>query len=178
LKNLTPSDICAIILASGKGTRFGIPKSEAMVDGLLFSQMISRSLLETGIRNIVLAKDLETSSMLESLRRSIADIKGVFSHYLIWPVDHPFVHGSTLDILVESAVQNPDCIIKPEYLGRRGHPIIIPRNLDIQNPVYETLREILRHSGVGSVIVAVDDPGIMQNVNTLEDLNRFTDKGY
>ncbi|MCD8479602.1 MAG: hypothetical protein LRZ88_04835, partial [Candidatus Cloacimonetes bacterium] len=35
LRNLTPSKLCAIILASGKGSRFGMPKSEARADGLL-----------------------------------------------------------------------------------------------------------------------------------------------
>ncbi|MCK9558210.1 MAG: hypothetical protein PHQ78_05690 [Candidatus Cloacimonetes bacterium] len=177
MKNLTLSDFCTIILASGNGSRFGMPKSEAKIGGLLFSQKISKSLLDVGLHNIVLAKDLDTSSMLDSLRITIAGIKKEFAYYLIWPVDHPMVQSSTVSILIETAIQNPDCIIKPEYIGRRGHPILIPAGLDIHNPVYETLREVLRHSGVGTVIVAVDDPGIIQNINTLDDLIRYQDIG-
>ncbi|MCB5280047.1 MAG: NTP transferase domain-containing protein [Candidatus Cloacimonetes bacterium] len=154
-----------------------MPKSEAKVDGLLFSQRISRNLLDSGLHNIILAKSLDTPSMLDSLRKTLKNMTDIPSHLIIWPVDHPFVQSNTVQILVEYAMQNPDCIIKPEYRGRRGHPIIIPSDLDIHNPVYETLREVLRHSGVGTMIVAVEDQGILQNINTKDDLDRFLESG-
>ncbi len=171
MKSLTPSDFRAIILASGKGSRYGMPKSEAMLDGLLFSQRISQALLDAGVRDIVLAKDLETSSMFESLKQSILQNPDAPPYYIIWPVDHPLVQSQSLALLLESASQNPDCIIKPEFLGRHGHPILIPSHLDFYNPAYETLREVIRHSGIGTVIVPVDDPGVVRNINRPEDLS-------
>ena len=170
MKNLTLSDFRAIILASGKGSRFGMPKSEASVDGLLFSQKVSQSLIDAGVRDILLVKDLNTGSMYDSLKETIMRDANPPEYYIVWPVDHPLVHCQSISALLEAAMQNPDCVVKPEYLGRRGHPILIPSKLDFASPAYETLRELIRHSGIGTVIVPVDDPGIIRNINRQEDL--------
>lgn len=164
-----PYKVTAIILASGQGLRYGKPKSEASIDGKLFSQKISSSLLEAGVRDIVLADAEETASPLETLRVAVSKLHARPDFYLIFPVDHPFVSSETISILLATAYENPDCVIKPEFRGRRGHPIIIPASLDIFAEAEAGLREIIRHSGIATVIVPVDDAGIMQNVNHLQD---------
>ena len=169
MPNSTPYKVTAIILASGQGLRYGKPKSEASIDGKLFSQKISTSLLEAGVRDIILADGEETASPLETLCVAVSKLYTKPDFYLIFPVDHPFVRSETISILLMSAFQNPDCVIKPEYFGRRGHPIIIPSSLDIFVEAEAGLREIIRHSGVATVIVPVDDAGIMQNVNQVQD---------
>jgi CTP:molybdopterin cytidylyltransferase MocA len=171
LKSLTPSDFRAIILASGKGTRFGMPKSEAKIDGLLFSQKISQSLLESGVRDIVLAEDLDTSSMYETLQETIRKEIKAPPYYIVWPVDHPLVSSTSISLLIEGAIQNPDCIIKPEFRGKRGHPVLLPSTLDFLSPLYETLRELIRHSGKGTVILPVEDPGVILNINRPQDMD-------
>ncbi len=168
--NLTPSDIHAIILASGKGNRYGMPKSGASVDGLLFTQKISQSLLHAGFCNIFLAQDMDTDSMLETLQEAVSQISEVPELYMVWPVDHPLVKPSTIGELFLMAQENPDCVIKPEYQGQRGHPILIPSSLDLSKPGYHSLRELIRYSGIGTVIVPVEDPGIICNINKPEDL--------
>lgn len=165
-----PYKVTAIILASGQGQRYGRPKSEASVDGLLFSQKISASLLEAGIRDIVLADAEETASPLDTLRAAVSKLETKPDFYLVFPVDHPFVSSETISILLVSAYENPDCVIKPEFRGSRGHPIIIPSSLNIYAEAEAGLREIIRHSGIATVIVPVEDAGIMQNLNHLQDM--------
>jgi len=148
-----PFKTSAIILASGKGSRFGMPKSEASFEGLLFSQKISQSLMEAGIKDIILADDLETESMLDTLRESIRTLPEKPDCYLIFPVDHPFVLPETITALLQVAIANPDCVIKPEYRGLRGHPILIPAELDLSAPEHDNLRDIIRYSGLGTIIV-------------------------
>lgn len=148
-----------------------MPKSEAMLDGLLFSQRINQALLDSGVRDIVLAKDLDTESMFESFKYCIRQAPAHPRFYIIWPVDHPLVQSSSLRALIEAASQNPDCIIKPDYRGTRGHPVLVPGNLDFFNSDYETLREVIRYSGRATVIVPVEDSGVVRNLNRPEDLN-------
>lgn len=170
MQNSTPFKVTAIILASGKGTRYGQPKSEASVDGKLFSQKISASLLEAGVRDIVLAEDEDTASSLDTLRAAVSKLETKPDSYLVFPVDHPFVKSETISILLQSAFQNPDCVIKPEFRGQRGHPIIIPSSLDIYAQAEAGLREIIRYSSIATVIVPVEDAGILQNVNHMQDI--------
>lgn len=165
-----PCKISAIILASGQGSRFGKPKSEASLEGSLFSQKIRKTLVSGGIKEIFLADALKTESMLDTIRQSILSLKETADCYLIFPVDHPFVLPETISTLLQAATANPDCVIKPEYRGHRGHPIMIPAKLDIFASEHDNLRDIIRYSGVGTVIVPVNDPGITINVNTPQDL--------
>jgi len=168
--SLTLSDIQAIILASGSGSRYGMPKSQATVDGLLFSQKISQSLLQAGVKKIFLAEDMTTDSMLQTLQQAVSQIPDIPRQFLVWPVDHPLVKSQTISELFEVARQNPDCVIKPEYLGQRGHPILIPSTLDLQQQEYHSLRELIRYSGIGTVIVPVEDPAVVLNINKPDDL--------
>jgi molybdenum cofactor cytidylyltransferase len=86
-------------------------------------------------------------------------------------VDHPLVSSTSISLLIEGATQNPDCIIKPEFRGKRGHPVLLPSTLDFLSPLYETLRELIRHSGKGTVILPVEDPGVILNINRPQDMD-------
>ena len=167
LRNLTPSKLCAIILASGKGSRFGMPKSEARVDGLLFSELIIRSLKVAGVDSIICAKDYHTPSMLETIRQASAEQSADF--YIIFPVDHPFVQSETLRLLLAEIAT--DTIIKPSYKGRSGHPIIIPSSLDLSiDDDGEGLKGIMQKSALPIRYVEVEDIGILRNINRPDDL--------
>nr|MDK2851286.1 molybdenum cofactor cytidylyltransferase [Candidatus Cloacimonadota bacterium] len=161
----------AIILASGKGSRFGMPKSKASFNGSLFSQKIMETLVSGGIEEIYLADDLKTDSMLDTIRQSISSLKEAADCYLIFPVDHPFVLSETISTMLQVSRANPDCVIKPEYRGHRGHPIIIPANLDLNDCQYDNLRDLIRYSGIATLIVPVEDPGILMNINHPEDIH-------
>jgi CTP:molybdopterin cytidylyltransferase MocA len=167
LRNSTPSKLCAIILASGKGSRFGMPKSEARTEGLLFSELIMRSLKAAGVECIILAQDYHTDSMLETLREAISRQSAEF--YLIFPVDHPFVQSETLSLLI--AAMAPDTIIKPSYKGRCGHPVIIPATLDLSlDDGGNGLKGIMQNARMPIQYIEVDDFGILRNINRPDDL--------
>lgn len=167
LPNSTPYRIIAVILASGQGSRFGQPKSEASVDGLRFSEHIIHTLNTAGIEDIILARDFHTASMLDTLRKALAERKA--DYYIIFPVDHPFVQADSIRVLINAVL--PDTIIKPVFDGHSGHPIIIPDTLDLnREDSGEGLKGIIRGSGLPCKYIAVDDPGILRNINYLNDL--------
>ena len=101
------------------------------------------------------------------------------SHVLLFPVDHPAVRVVTLDLLVGAfgyAAATPDVVVPVVQDGstrRRGHPIVLAARL--REDVFalgpdDPLRDLVRRRAV--LEVPVDDPGILLDVNTPEDLAR------
>ncbi len=167
--------LMAIILASGKGKRFGMPKAEAMLEGQSFLQKICNSLDQAGLAYLV-ARYPDTEDMLATLRRARAELllqnsNDGYSGLLVFPVDYPLVRPQTLASLAKVHYQSPEAVIRPVYNGLRGHPIVIPVSLELGSGVVQQgLKEIIRLSGMALLDLSVDDPGITRNINTQEDL--------
>lgn len=109
--------------------------------------------------------------------------------YLIFPVDHPFVALSTIVALKNEFC----CLIKmitcpedkfnrnytivPTYEKKAGHPIIISNSLAEKiTPQYFALglKKFLQVQNSREHKVSVSDRGILQNINTLHDLEKIT----
>ncbi len=175
--------IIAIILASGKGTRFGMPKAEAGFDGKSFVEHIKTTLSEAGISRIVVADSYHSPDMLATLRLSVADImlregdKGAANAYLIHPVDFPFVCVSSILELAKAHQDQPNAVIHPTFMERRGHPIIIPAGINLLiDDEGKGLREVIAKNKLSHIDVPVFDAGVLSNINTPEDLAKWTQK--
>jgi CTP:molybdopterin cytidylyltransferase MocA len=157
--------ICIIIPASGKGIRYGCPKADALLEsGLSFSQAIISTCHAAGLNEIELIREADCLEMLAGIRLGIERRPG-YRHYLIFPVDHPFVLPQSLVTICSTASIHPGKIIRPCYLGKPGHPILIPYslNLNVDSPC--GLAGIIRESGMTIIDIPVDDPGILRNLN-------------
>jgi CTP:molybdopterin cytidylyltransferase MocA len=167
--------IYALIPANGKGSRFGMPKVDAVYNGLTFAQMIENTLIAAGDFPGLIIRDVDTPDMLSSLRYGMQQTKSAGINpdgWLIWPVDHPFVQPGTLLSMREAFQLYPDSVIIPRFNNKNGHPIIIPASLEISHPEHaHGLKEIIRFSGKNIQHVDVPDGGINKNVNTPEDVN-------
>ncbi len=164
--------IIAIVPASGQGTRFGGPKSEAQIDGQTFAERIEATLREAGIEQIHIARDLETPDMLTTIRQTIASLEPRQAQsYLIWPVDHPLVLAKTVKAMCSMSLFMPFAIVCPSYKGKYGHPVLIPANLDLAGIDQQRGLAGIIHSGDYTVAeLPVDDPGILRNINQPKDL--------
>ncbi len=165
-------DLCAIILASGKGSRFGMPKAEALLDtGETFLSHIRNLLLESGLTNISAIIGRETPDMLSSLRLGISEAPPA-EGYLVYPVDFPFVLPATIVSLIQAFLANPHSVIRPVYQGKSGHPIIIPAITDVYSLDSEGgLAGIIRRQGLSILDLPVTDPGVLRNVNYPHEMN-------
>lgn len=89
---------------------------------------------------------------------------------LFWPVDHPFVSPSTVDVLLETRESDPLAVwFIPTFEGRGGHPVLwrsVVRAdvLDLRTDA--PLRSLLPEFGVQVRRVPVHDPGVVANVDT------------
>lgn len=177
-----------VILAGGRGERFGGPKALAQLPGgRTFLEACCRNLSEAGAAPVIatLPPEVEMAApaglttvtlpesglaMFDSLRLALerALESAEWTAAIVLPVDHPLVNIITIRTL--AAADGPAAI--PSFAGKHGHPVMLSRAVaerivarDLPGP---TLREVLK--GVGTVDVFVDDPGITANCNTPDAL--------
>jgi CTP:molybdopterin cytidylyltransferase MocA len=176
--------IAAIVLAGGRGRRYGFPKATAKLpDGRTFLTACVTTLRRAGARVVVatlppgfdgpvprrvvpIEISFRESDQFASLRRGAAAAlaAGPWDVLVVHPVDHPLVRPSTVRRLVAVESQT----VAPSHAGRGGHPVVLGRG--IVNALVDgsepgpTLREVLARAGVATV--EVDDPGVVTNCNT------------
>ncbi|MDG2423949.1 MAG: nucleotidyltransferase family protein [Phycisphaerales bacterium] len=86
--------------------------------------------------------------------------------------DHPQVAPATLDTIIESA-RSLDSAVGPQYQGRHGHPIAIPKRLAgeiIESGLPEGLAEWFRADDSRRQFIEVDDPSVLMDIDTPQDL--------
>lgn len=108
--------------------------------------------------------------MLESIRLGLREISSDVAAVFIWPADHPAVSTGTVQMLARFA--DPVRALIPSWRSRRGHPALVGRQLlsAIEEiPPGEGLRHLWRTKPDAVVEIAVEDPGVVRNVDTPED---------
>lgn len=179
----------ACILSAGMSKRMGVPKALVKYRGKTFLEIITENLKKAGIEDIcVVVSDPKIKEIQKHLsvlwllndepekgpllsfklciERSM-DCDGA----LLYPVDHPFVRSETISILMDNARE--DGIAIPVYKGKRGHPSIFGKMFFeeiLDAPLHIGARYVIRKHPDKIIEVNVDDPGILLNINTKEDL--------
>lgn len=166
--------IVALIPAAGKGNRFGMPKVDANYNGISFSEKILATLRESGIKEHLVIRDVETPDMFATIKYGMKSIlsKGIHPDgWLIWPVDHPAVQIGTIRFMIKVFSIHSNSIIIPRHNARNGHPIIIPASLAFpEDAPPNGLKDIILQSLLPVHFIEVEDPGILININTPEDV--------
>lgn len=180
-----------VILAGGTGFRMGIPKLFCRLNNKTFLEWILDNLPDHVLQPAVVirseyqdkAKELYPevkkwivnpnpdkgmiSSVIIALQQLDAD------NYLLIPVDYPLVLKSSYELLCQSCQEHCEQIIKPVYQNRRGHPIIVPKVLKMHyNECLTDLRHWIHLSEIPLFMLKIEDPGVVGNFNTPEDLER------
>ncbi|MCH7545783.1 MAG: nucleotidyltransferase family protein [Planctomycetes bacterium] len=192
--------IMGVLLAAGRGRRMGTTKQLLPWPHNTDAEQLSSTVIESAFDAIasqcrrmivVLGHEAEAvtaalegrefvpvhadpdAEMFESikvgLRRAI--IEDTMTSVLLHPADHPEVRPSTVMTLLEENRSHPQCVIIPEYRGRGGHPVLIPRSF---------VEDILAFTGSGGLRafwtlhpakclrVSIDDPQTVLDLDTPE----------
>lgn len=188
-----------VVLAAGRGMRFR-GQGHKLEQALGAETLLTRSLknaVETGLRVVVVssaplvpmvchtvaARDVITMSELDGRGRpgpfgmghSIAAgvaATGDAEGWLVLPADMPLLRPASILAVADALAHDPVCYA--QYRGQRGHPVgfnaeLFSELVGLQGD--EGARRILaRYPSHG---VELDDPGVLMDVDTLEDLDRL-----
>ena len=184
----------ALILASGKSTRMGLPKAllPAGATGVTFVRRLASTLREGGVGEvIVVGRPDDAALMAEVDELGIGVRYAVNSHadtgqlssiiaglnvvdhpgvrgLMATPVDLPLMSQVTVRVILARFDAAPDRIVRPTFHGRHGHPVVFPRAL------FDELRHADPAQGAKAVLrdhpaliadVAVDDSGVVDDID-------------
>jgi len=192
--------LAGVVLAAGRSARMGSPKALLDFLGVPFIVRILEALeaLEVKTRVVVVGPDAPRilpaiaahdcmivenpepeTGPIASLRGALRALQPLLpSGVLVWPVDLPHVRISTVERVMEAYRQDPDQVVVPMFAERRGHPVIwgsglFAELLENKAATREGARAVL-HDHEGQVVsVPVDDPAVIDQVNTPEDYERL-----
>ncbi len=196
---MSSSEFAAVVLAAGLSSRMGGTPKPLLKLG---SGTIADHVIETFLNNhtdvylvvghrgdevarslkardvtVVENKDYERG-MFTSVQAGASRLLPGHKWFFVLPVDIPLVREATVARLMKEAAQSPEAVVYPVFLGRRGHPVLVPSRL---------IQPILRWSGDGglravlgrekeAVEVAVADAGVVFDVDSPENYRELTDR--
>jgi molybdenum cofactor cytidylyltransferase len=187
----------AVVTAAGSAERFGGKKLLTPIDGQPLLDHTIRALLDGGVAEVIvvvgrdaraeLERDVNamldprvrpvenpdpSRGMFSSIQEGIAQAQG--DTILVMPGDMPFVSPDTVRAVIATHAGRP-AIVSPRYRGKRGHPVALPESLHDEictaNP-RATLHDVIHAHTDLRVDFDVDDPGVVRDVDRLEDLTR------
>jgi molybdenum cofactor cytidylyltransferase len=185
-------DIAGILLAAGRGTRFGghkllYPISDATPLGVVAARhllaalpnslavvrsddaILSARLSAAGMRVVVC--DQADQGMGMSLSAGVA-ASGDAPGWVIALADMPFVEPDTIRSVV-ALLQQGTPLAAPSYRGQRGHPVgfgLAFREQLLALRGDQGARDLLTRHASQLVLLPVDDPGILADVDTPTDI--------
>lgn len=186
--------IAALLLAAGRSRRAGTSKALATLDGEPLVQRACRTLREAGCEElaIVVGQDAAAIARLEPtawLVRNDAPEAGMYRSLrlglrvllplrpdaiVVSLVDHPNVRPESVRALIAALDPAGVRASVPMFHGAPGHPFLIP-SLRAQAALSlreeATVRDVV-HLGMAPLPIAVDDPAILEDLDTAEALLR------
>lgn len=187
--------IRGLLLCGGKSTRFGSDKLCVSIDGTPLVVRSARNLME-GLANVLAViptgattlrtilqgagcEILESPHTARGLGASLAAGVAASAEAQGWIValgDMPFIQAATIAAVRERLAEG--ALIAAPMLragGQRGHPVGFSRALRAELAALdgdEGARAVIAAHRAEVVLVEVDDPGIVKDIDTPADLER------
>lgn len=114
--------------------------------------------------------------MFTSIQTGLAHLPNSVSAFFVALGDMPMIPVQAYRTLMHTYREQPGRICVPTYEGRRGHPVLVPRQLVTDTPPPDTdqgLRSILRQHPELVVEVPVPYQGICIDLDTPDEYRRY-----
>lgn len=184
------------MLAAGESRRMGFPKPLLKLNGDTFVARAAAAMLEvadrlvivigahadrvraavpTHPRIVVVENPQWRFGQLSSLKAGLTAISPDCEAAIVHLIDHPTVMGSSFRALAEEYGRLGKPILIARYRGRRGHPVIFSRTLFPElaaAPEEQGARVVVNADPSRVAYLDLDDPGIVLDLDTPEDLER------
>ncbi len=188
--------ISAIVLAGGTSSRFGEPKPLAIVGDRPLLEHVLDSVRHSQVGQIVVVLGHEAervhqavaldgatvvlnrdyaAGMSTSIRAGLGALDPRSEAFLVVLGDQPFISPATLDVLIDQRSRSGAKILIPTFRGFRGNPVLVDRSLSAAVMSLSGdvgCRAIFGDHGDEILEVPVNDPGVLLDLDTKEDLER------
>jgi molybdenum cofactor cytidylyltransferase len=195
------SRVSAIVLAAGMSKRMGEPKQLLRAGENTLLETALKTVRQSHADEVILvlgfaAEEIQRSisahdlkvvvnegfqeGMGSSLRAGISAVDPQAQAAIIMLADQPFVLPATLDRLIERHRDARPQIVIPTYKGFRGNPVLLDRS------VFREIASLKGDIGCRAIFgkhtedidkLPLDDPGILLDVDTREDLEKLATAG-
>lgn len=186
----------AILLAAGESRRMGYPKPLLRLNSRTFIEILVAAILQSVTRLIVVVgahagavrgaipddpriavveNPNYLRGQLSSIKAALAQVRPDAAGALIHLTDHPMVRAETFAAVIDGYRRIGRPIAIARYRGRRGHPVLFSRELFGElaaAPEDQGARVVVDASPARVSYVDVDDPGVLTDLDTPEDLER------
>ena len=197
-------EVGGVVLAAGRSSRMGASKALLRVEGVTFLERAVRALASGGCAPVVVvlrpaeaggagaAGDVAAAAgalavvnsapdaeQLDSLRLGLGALPADVAAAVVLPVDHPLVRPGTVSALVARWRDTPEAIVRPVYDGRPGHPAVFPRSVwpAFAAELPRGARSVVEDESRATVDAAVDDPGVIADIDTPASFARWVEGG-
>ncbi len=184
------SDVAAIVLAAGRGTRFGDePKLLALLDGKPLVRHVAEAAAGTSVDPVLVvtghrAAEVEAAlaglslqfirnpgyadGLSTSLKTGFAALPPGAQAAVVLLGDMPLVGVSLIEALVEAWLATRPAAVVPVHEGRRGNPVLLSRSLapEIDGLSGDVGAGLVLRRRSDVLELPVDDPAVLQDVDT------------
>ncbi len=197
LENKPASGVSAVVLAAGLSTRMGAVKALVPVGGKPMLEHVLAALRQSQVDEIIVVlghsaeqiqqtvsfqnarvviNDAYREGLSTSLRAGLASIDPAARAALIVLADQPFLKPETIDRLIAEYRSKQPEIVLPLYNGIRGNPVLLDRSVFAE--VFTLTGDVGFRAIFGThtraiLKVDVEDPGVLVDLDTREDIALF-----
>jgi PAS domain S-box-containing protein len=176
--------IAAIVLAAGESRRFGGVKQLVLLDRVLahvraagFDDVVVvlgahadevRAAVDLSRERVVFNPDF-ARGMSTSIQAGLRALSDDVEAAMIVLGDQPFVTPETMNRLIDEYRRARPAAVVPTFRGARGNPVLVDRSLFPEMMHIEGdvgFRPILANRRAETSEVAVDDPGVVSDIDT------------
>jgi molybdenum cofactor cytidylyltransferase len=192
----------AIIPAAGRSTRMGRPKLALPLGGRTVLEHVIAALRLGGAEHVIVVVGPHVSELTPLVQNAGAnpcllaeptpDMRATVEQGLRWieerfqprpddrwllaPADHPVINADVVRQLLSRFGEGSSSIIVPVHNDRRGHPTLfawkhVPGIRTL--PADQGINAYLREHSAETLELAVDDPGVLIDLDTPEDYDRL-----
>jgi molybdenum cofactor cytidylyltransferase len=143
------------------------------------AETIRQQIADHAVRNLrILVNPDYGHGMATSLRAGLAALDENIDAALIVLADQPFIRAETIDRIIDQYRKSDAKIVIPVFQGVRGNPVLLDRSvfdevMALQGDI--GCRAIFGNHLDGIVKAAVDDIGILLDIDSKDDYERLRD---
>lgn len=195
------SGVAAVVLAAGMSRRMGTPKQLLRIGGETILERTLKNVRASKVSEIILvlghaADEVQKTIAMQglkvvinpdyqqgmgtSLRSGLAAVSAGAAAALIVLADQPWVSPESLNHLIKGHQEHKPQIIVPMYQGFRGNPVLLDRSVFAEVQALKGdvgCRGIFGDHTDDILKLPVDDPGILLDIDSQDDLENLNGAG-